>query len=429
MSSHRLHAQRVLATAMAAVMLSSLAPVAHADDPNDRKHSIDSRINQTQDDLDLVSAKLKAANDTLAKTDAAVAKAGADKKAKDTAYEQAVSHQREVAGDLKAAQADEAKADQTLKVNDAAQQQTKRLVGAVARHSYETGGLGKFELTLQILMTRTDPTDQLALADIVMRRQGVVLADLSSEKAVAEATQARLAATRRRIAGLKVTADAAAAAAKQRLHDATEAQARLVAIQKTQRDDKAALDAQKKADLAQLAKDKAESADLAKLIKARADAAAKAAHRPPVGAPPKQLPSAGGGGGGFISAPGPIGSIVSGFGMRVNPVLGVSMLHAGDDFPFACGTPVYAAAAGVIAAERSDSVGGNNITIDHGFARGVYVSSYYAHLSRFVARSGQHVKKGQLIGISGTTGRSTGCHLHFGILENGTWVNPLRWIG
>lgn len=419
-------AWRGLSAGMATVMLCCVAPVAHADDPTSSKSAVDSRIQQTQDDLDLVSGKLKDASDALARTDKAVAKAAADKKAKDDAYTKAAGKATDTSGDLKLARADEAKSKKALTDNSESQTKTKKLVGALARHSYETGGLGKLELTLQVLMTKDDPTDQLSLADIVMNRQGTVLTKLSGEKAIARAETSRLSATTRRIAGLKIAADGAASAAKKASDDAKTAQDSLLAVQKTQRADKKKLEDQKAADLKALTKDKSESASLGKLIKARADAAAKAAGRSPVGSPASSAPA---GAGGFLTPPAAPSAVVSGFGWRVNPVLGVKMLHEGDDFPFACGTNVLAAADGTVAAERSDSVGGNNITIDHGFVKGVYLSTYYAHLTRFVAANGAKVTKGQVIGISGSTGRSTGCHLHFGVLENGTFVDPSRWIG
>lgn len=130
-----------------------------------------------------------------------------------------------------------------------------------------------------------------------------------------------------------------------------------------------------------------------------------------------------------MAAPMPISSIVSSFGWRENPVLGVRLLHEGDDFPRPCGTPVHAAAPGTVVDASYDSVGGNHVLVDNGLLKGVNIATYYAHFEKAaVAHSGEHVAKGQLLGYSGTTGRSTGCHLHFGVMVDGQYVNPVPWI-
>ena len=71
---------------------------------------------------------------------------------------------------------------------------------------------------------------------------------------------------------------------------------------------------------------------------------------------------------------------------------------------------------------------GNRVIIDHGFVRGVSLSTSYNHLTSFVARPGEHVSRGQLIAYSGTTGYSTGCHLHFMVYVNGATVDPMTWL-
>ena len=114
--------------------------------------------------------------------------------------------------------------------------------------------------------------------------------------------------------------------------------------------------------------------------------------------------------------------ISSGYGMRRHPVLGYSKMHKGLDFAAPRGTPVYAAGDGVIdyAARRGSY--GNYVKIKH---NGTY-STAYAHLHRFAKgmRKGKRVKQGQVIAYVGTTGRSTGPHLHYEILQHGRQVNP-----
>ncbi|MEO6472962.1 MAG: peptidoglycan DD-metalloendopeptidase family protein [Aeromicrobium sp.] len=136
---------------------------------------------------------------------------------------------------------------------------------------------------------------------------------------------------------------------------------------------------------------------------------------------------AGGDGGGTLSRPAS-GPITSPYGMRFHPVLHVWKLHDGTDFGVPCGTPVKAAASGTIIQEYFNGGYGNRVILNNGLMRGQSVVTTYNHLSRFVARVGQHVNRGQVIAYSGTTGYSTGCHLHFMVIVNGATVNPMGWL-
>jgi len=114
-----------------------------------------------------------------------------------------------------------------------------------------------------------------------------------------------------------------------------------------------------------------------------------------------------------------------GFGMRRDPFLGVMRMHEGVDIHNDIGTPVYATGDGVV--EFSGATGssyGIALEINHGFG----YKTWYAHLSRCVARTGQRVKRGQLIAYSGNTGRSTGPHLHYEVRRNGIQQNPVEYF-
>lgn len=114
----------------------------------------------------------------------------------------------------------------------------------------------------------------------------------------------------------------------------------------------------------------------------------------------------------------------SGYGMRTHPILGYTRMHRGLDFAAVTGTPVFAAGDGTV--ERAEATGsfGNYLRLRH---TGAY-STAYAHLSRFAKglRTGSIVRQGQVVGYVGTTGASTGPHLHFEVLVNGEQSNPLN---
>ncbi|MBP2316226.1 M23 family metallopeptidase [Azospirillum soli] len=114
--------------------------------------------------------------------------------------------------------------------------------------------------------------------------------------------------------------------------------------------------------------------------------------------------------------------LTSGFGMRHHPILGYSKMHKGMDFGAPTGTPIYAAGRGVIEEAGQRGAYGNYIRIRHN----TEVSTAYAHLSRFAkeTRRGARVDQGDIIGYVGTTGRSTGPHLHYEVLKGGGQVNP-----
>lgn len=116
--------------------------------------------------------------------------------------------------------------------------------------------------------------------------------------------------------------------------------------------------------------------------------------------------------------------VTSLFGVRKDPFTKRATYHAGLDIGGAYGDPVYAAADGIVTLSERDRVHGNNILIDHG--RGI--STRYMHLSKLSVNVGDNVLKGQIIGEVGSTGRSTGPHLHYEVYINGENVNPEPYI-
>jgi len=114
------------------------------------------------------------------------------------------------------------------------------------------------------------------------------------------------------------------------------------------------------------------------------------------------------------------GRVTSGFGSRFHPILGYVRMHAGLDLAAAYGSPIAAAADGRIVSSGWSGGYGNLVRIAH--AGGI--QTMYGHMSRIVARSGEMVRQGQIIGYVGSTGLSTGPHLHYEVLKNGRPVNP-----
>ncbi|PID90991.1 MAG: peptidase M23 [Bacteroidetes bacterium] len=117
--------------------------------------------------------------------------------------------------------------------------------------------------------------------------------------------------------------------------------------------------------------------------------------------------------------------ISSPFGYRYDPFTHRSKFHAGLDFVARPNTPIHATGDGVVVlAKRSGSGYGNQVVVDHGFG----YSTRYAHLNRISVAVGESVKRGQVVGLMGSTGRSTGTHLHYEVLLKGQPINPIHYF-
>ena len=116
--------------------------------------------------------------------------------------------------------------------------------------------------------------------------------------------------------------------------------------------------------------------------------------------------------------------VTSAYGYRVHPVTGDWSFHTGVDLGAGEGTPIYATRSGTVTTATYSDVYGNYVTINHGDG----YSSLYGHMTHYVVYAGEYVSQGQIIGYVGSTGWSTGAHLHFTIYYNGSTVNPMDYI-
>lgn len=118
------------------------------------------------------------------------------------------------------------------------------------------------------------------------------------------------------------------------------------------------------------------------------------------------------------------GWISSGVGARRDPINGSRDFHEGLDISADHGTPVYATADGTVAQAAVEGGYGNLIVVDHGYG----LETRYGHLSRYKVRSGEKIRRGDVLGLVGSTGRSTGAHLHYEVRVNGRLLNPLQLL-
>jgi len=405
-----------------------MAPLGSASTVGDKK-KLDADIAQLRTVLEDTSKKLANAFVELHRTKAELPGAQRALTAASAAQVVADRHNVEVATALAIAQANEAKAEDALAQNALDTQQVQDQLGNMARDAYQQGAVTGLSIALEA-QSPEDFTNRMVMMDTVMRVRGATLRGLSTMQAEGKAVRAHLVAVRQQVAALKVQAEAALAEATKARDLAVAAKTKLDLLYVAQTRYAATVAAEKAGETKKIQSMQAQSQALARVLAARAararaarEAAARAAHRP------VSLGGTPGRSNGFLSYP--VNAPTSSeFGMRFDPVMQHYQLHAGIDFAADCGTPVHAAADGdvIMAISESASGGyGNELVIDHGFVRGVDLTTTYNHLTSFVVTGG-HVARGQVVAYSGTTGFSTGCHLHFETRQDGTPVNPRNWL-
>ena len=117
--------------------------------------------------------------------------------------------------------------------------------------------------------------------------------------------------------------------------------------------------------------------------------------------------------------------IASGFGYRIHPIYKTSIFHEGIDFTAPTGTPIYSTGNGVVSKVEFMSRGyGNNVVINHGFG----YQTLYGHMSKFNVKPGQRISRGDIIGYVGSTGSSTGPHVHYEVIKGGIKIDPINYF-
>jgi murein DD-endopeptidase MepM/ murein hydrolase activator NlpD len=401
-----------LAVALAGALILASAGPAPAD-PQTDKTRVDRELTQAQSVYESASSQAQSAlaaydetTQRLTVVQGTLADANGVVAARKAASTQA---QR----DAEAARTAQDAADRRL-IDTATQvDQAQAAVSSLVSATYKGSGL----LALTSLLETPSPSDlaeRLSLVDRVAQRgQQALNSYLDAQVAAKEADNAAFAARK--------AADDAAGRARQALsaaQAAAEAAQRaadeVTALQAAQAAAAAAANAQRDATLAQYQDLQAQSDQLAAELRRLADQ-----QRTPVSVAPSH--------GAYFLTP-VHGWKSSDFGMRYDPYYHVYQLHAGVDLAAPEGTPIYAAAGGQVVRAGWNGGNGNYTCISHGLYQGQNLSTCYAHQSAMLVSVGQWVQRGQLIGRVGTTGASTGDHLHFEVRLNGTPVQPLNWL-
>jgi len=388
------------------------------DDLNQRKEKIDAQIDDAHDEV--LAFKKKVASATSQVIDARKQLPGAKAN-----LEAAVTEQERTAqADAAAAQALEDATQEVLVSEQRLSRLSKRLtelqsdVGDFARRAYQMGPFAEIEMVLDA----KDPsefTDRLAAIRSVAQSNNASLDEMSANRADLAYTEVRLGA-------LRDVANDKKEAAAARLREAEEARAGAAAAKKIVD----GLIAQEEASLSTAQENRADvKAQYAELADEQERIQAK------IAAAAARLQSSTG-----VKTNGDVNAVdngaqwffpVSGYaigsdaGWRMHPILGYTRCHAGGDISAPSGTPIHAVEDGTVLSAGYEGGYGNFTVIGHGNG----LTSGYAHQSSIGVSAGEQVKRGQVIGMVGTTGLSTGPHLHFEARVNGMPYSPKGWFG
>ncbi|MFP5347847.1 MAG: peptidoglycan DD-metalloendopeptidase family protein [Actinomycetes bacterium] len=399
-------------------------------DPAARKRQVDDSISAVQEDLAGTSAELQSAYAALAATQARLPDAQAELSAAEAARVEAQRKDDELAARLAAAQESEANQTKALAQGQSDIAATESSIGRMAARAYRGGTVSEGLALALDAESPDDFADRYLLVDTVMRSQTGAVARLEQQQAVLANQKLRLEAVREQVAELRREAAANLEVARQAEQQAAARKAEVEQLVAQQTAATATITARQAEEQASLASLQAEQSALEAEIRRIADeerrkaaaARASASRSQSRGAPVAPAPS----GGGVLSFP-VSAPITSGYGWRMHPIYHTMRLHTGTDFGAACGTPIRAAADGSVVRAGWAGGYGNQILLNNGIIGGNVIATSYNHMSGFAVTSGR-VSRGQVIGYVGTTGSSTGCHLHFEVFVNGARTNPIGYL-
>ena len=423
------------------------------DDKKKQKKSVDEKLAALREDLNEVDTELADAYLALAETEARIPDAQARLDSARSALEAAKAEDARQAKRLENAQAEESEIRQAVENGQQKISQSNEDVSRASIEAYKGTGAPN---PASIFLNSEDPQDAVDRTmnyRLTLQAQGAKLTDLRGQQATNVNSADRLEAIRAEIEDLKKKS--AAAVAERRQAESEAAQAKkdldgLYASQKSQaanletlkdkyRASESALESQSSAletDIQQLiekerqealARQREQERKAREAREAEKRRAKRERRKPRKISAPKPESGGGASSGGFRD---PVSARRSSmFGYRFHPVYHTRKLHKGMDYAAACGTPVGAMAAGKVLATTHNRGAGNKVIVSHGLHNGQILTTSYHHLQGFAVSAGQRIEAGQTVGYVGSTGASTGCHLHFETHLDGTALDPRKFVG
>ncbi len=400
----------------AALVLGVGAVVPHAvadDDLRKKQRQVQGQVRGAAGDLNESSKALSAAAARLTKARAALASAQSKLNAAQAELTKAARADATMQARLQAAEHALAKARVELERARQRVIDQRVAIGVLAASNYANGDPAL--MGLSVMLNSQDPeeaTSQLNTVGTLMSKQTTLLDDLREARVRMVAEEKRVEVARLEVAAKRAQARATLVRTQALERSAAQARTSVAALVVRSKQAEAQAWHARKADLVQLrALKKQENRIRAQIIeRAR-----------------RQRGGYQGDTGGFLYRPVP-GEVTSSYGYRRHPIYGYWGLHDGTDFRAPCGTPERAAGGGTVVSEYYSEVYGKRLYLDLGQVNGKNMTVIYNHLSSYRVSTGQRVARGETVGYSGSTGWSTGCHLHFTVLLDGDPVDPMKYM-
>ncbi len=427
-----LAAAAILAAGMLTGPLSPASAEGSKDDKIAERAEVDQQLEDLRIELNDVNDDLADTYLALAETELLIPQAQQDLEDARVALGEAQEEDRKVGERLTEAEEEERRLSGEVETGQEEVDRSDDELATVALSAYKGGGMPSPSSVYVGNSSPQDAVDRSMNYRITMASQGTRLDTLRTDQSVTENSAERLSAVREEIKQLKIDAEEALERTRVAEEEATEAKNELDALyetQKTQRDDLEAKKTKYEGDQRSLETRSStlddEIEELAKQEREREEKLKAQQQQKSSGGSAPVAGSANTGGGWVY----PVNArLNSNFGWRVHPIYGTKKLHAGVDFPVACGVPVGAAHSGRVIARTHNSGAGNKLIVSHGIMNGRLVTTSYHHLQGFAKPVGAQVSAGETVGYVGTTGSSTGCHLHFETHEDGNAVNPAKFL-
>jgi murein DD-endopeptidase MepM/ murein hydrolase activator NlpD len=415
--------------ALAALLVASLVSASNstADDDRvdgleDRRENINDQISESRHDLNEVSRQLVRAQARVDRASAGLADARAELAEATLAVRRAEARDRLMQERLDRAVLRLENAREDLRIGRQAVEDKRDQLAAYAVSAFQSADTDMLDLGWSLAADSAgEALDDLQIQDSIGDKQSVVLQELQANEVLLELTEQRVEEAKQEVAVQRQEAADHLAETRVLRARAETARDNVASRLRDLRDERLKIAKLKQQELQRLNALQADREQIEDKLREIAERRARQHRLSLLTASP---PDAGG------ALAWPIGNtyVTSSYGMRFHPILHVWKLHDGTDFGAACGTPLYAPADGVVQSAYYNAGYGNRIIIGHGIVRGVSLWTSVNHLTSFAVRAGEHVSRGELIGYSGTTGYSTGCHLHFMVYVNGYTVDPMRWL-
>ena len=407
-----------LALALASLTAMSQALPARADDDREAAANAaaeaQATVNALQSQLEGIDASLAQVFIDLQNLNAQIPGAQAAYDAAVADYDKKSREHTTILGELSAAQGEQARIDDSLSAATTQASDAQAAIGELVRRKYREGNVDPVAVALTAGGTESI-TERAAAADMALRTENQTMTSALDVSSSQRTQSTRQGAITERISDLE---DKAAQAETEAQSAKDDADSKLTELNKLKED----------ASAKQAQWDSQKDQVQASLDQAEADYQARSSELAAIDEANRAT------GASYVSASGfrnpldiPI-VVTSPFGMRYHPVLGVMKGHSGTDMAADCGTIIRAVASGYVNAVSADVSAGNYVDINHGIVGGNSVITEYLHMQAQYVSPGQYVNAGDALGEVGSTGYATGCHLHFGVLQNGSYVEPMDYL-